>query len=105
MDEADPEHRPAAVGARLGVADHLVLRWGAVGYGLVPRRPDAFAGSQWTDVTLLAVCLFITTCARSSRSAWATAGPRAAGSPLVDVAVFSVAAGWTAATSPRGSSA
>ncbi|MGI9577519.1 MAG: histidine kinase, partial [Microthrixaceae bacterium] len=74
-----------------------VMRWGSVGFGLVaiaPTRTD----SGWTDVALLAVCVFMTTLRTlmplelDSSRRWQSIVP------IIDVAVFSVAVGWTDAT-------
>lgn len=73
------------------------MRWGSVGFGLVALAPTR-TNSGWTDVILLAVCVFMTTLRTlmpldlNSRDRWASTVP------IVDVAVFSVATGWTGAT-------
>lgn len=87
---------PAVLRAAVGPTIN-VLRWASLGYGLVavgPHRGD----TQWIDVILLGACVFLTTLRtlmplrlgdRRIPHRWV---------PLFDVAVFSVAAGWTGAT-------
>ncbi len=73
------------------------MRWGAVGYGLVALAPQR-AESGWTDVVLLAVCVFMTTLRTMMPLALGDHRRWPATVPLIDVAVFSVAVGWTGAT-------
>ncbi|UDY34199.1 GAF domain-containing sensor histidine kinase [Dermatobacter hominis] len=69
-----------------------VVRWCALGYGLVFSAPDAFRGS-YSAVVATAICCFVTT--------WRTVLPLQLGSvravrriePLVDVVAFGIAMG------------
>ena len=93
--------RSAADGAALLVApDHpatMVLRWAAVGFGVVALAP-ANTDVGWTDVALLAVCVFLTTLRTIMPLELGRTDRLAVAAPLVDVAVFALAVGWTGAT-------
>lgn len=67
------------------------LRWGAVGYGLVLVAPDV--GGSYAVVVTVAVCLFITIGAPSSRSAWRRRWSQTA-SAFGDVVIISPAVGY-----------
>ncbi len=87
---------PGVLRATVGSAI-TVARWGSLGFGLVAIAPTR-TNSGWTDVILLGMCVFLTTLR--------TIMPLQLGDrrrfhvlvPLFDVAVFSMAVGWTGAT-------
>ncbi|MEZ5238629.1 MAG: GAF domain-containing sensor histidine kinase [Microthrixaceae bacterium] len=75
----------------------LVLRWAAVGFGLValaPANPEV----GWSDVAWLAICVFLTTLRTILPLRLGATDRAGAAAPLLDVAVFATAVGWTGTT-------
>ncbi len=97
-DVAEPR-----VTARRGVLDDAagaaitVLRWGSLGYGLVALAPGR-VDQSWTDVVMLAVCVFMTTLRTLMPLQLGDRRPFHQAVPLFDVAVLGMAVGWTGAT-------
>jgi signal transduction histidine kinase len=75
----------------------LALRWGAVVYA-VAVEALALRVASWDDVVALAVCVFITTFRTLLPLTLGDENPVSWLGALVDVLVFSIAAGWTGAT-------
>lgn len=95
-DAAPPGDGPALSSAPVRTAT-TVLRWTAVGYGVVALAPvDNVVG--WTDVGLLAVCVFLTTLRTIMPLELGASDATARAVPLIDVSVFAVAVGWSGAT-------
>lgn len=74
-----------------------VLRWSSVVYGIVAIAPDR-TGVGWTDVFLLAICVFLTTLRTIMPLDLGASDPLGRATPLVDVAVFAIVVGWSGAT-------
>ncbi len=74
-----------------------VMRWGSVGFGLVAIAPSR-TDSGWVDVGLLAMCVFLTTLRTLMPLELDDPGRWPSAMPMIDVALFSVAVGWTGAT-------
>lgn len=74
-----------------------VLRWSSVGYGLVALAPER-AVVGWTEVFLLAICVFLTTLRTIMPLELGATDRLGEATPLVDVAVFAIVVGWSGAT-------
>ena len=95
-DDLSPNQLPRSVVAAVGPAV-TALRWGAVGYAAVVIAAKA-TGNTWTDVAVLAVCVFLTTLRTLLPLELGDPRPWARGVALVDAAVFGLAAGWSGGT-------
>lgn len=81
-----------------GVAPAItVLRWSSVGFGVVAITPERTAVG-WTEVVLLAICVFLTTLRTIMPLELGATDRLGAATPLIDVAVFAVVVGWSGAT-------
>lgn len=87
---------PAFFAAAVGPAT-TVLRWASVGYGVVAIAPER-TGVDWTDVLLLAICVFLTTLRTIMPLELGATDRLGAATPLIDVAVFATVVGWSGAT-------
>ncbi len=83
--------------ARAAIASAITaLRWGAVAYGIAVAAPAGIDNST-ADVVALGVCVFLTTLRTFAPLSLGDTTWMGRLAPLVDVAVFSLAAGWTGA--------
>lgn len=74
-----------------------IMRWGSVGFGLVAMAPGNHV-IGWTDVILLATCVFLTTLRTIMPLELGRTDRLGRAAPLIDVAVFAVAVGWSGTT-------
>lgn len=74
-----------------------VLRWSSVGYGVVAIAPER-VGVGWTDVFLLAICVFLTTLRTIMPLELGATDRLGRATPLVDVVVFAIVVGWSGGT-------
>lgn len=107
-----PAARPGAPGTRLTTVSTAggqppfdasvgpavtVLRWASVGFGVVAVAPQTGVVG-WTDVLLLAICVFLTTLRTIMPLELGATDLLGRLTPVIDVTVFAVVVGWSGAT-------